>query len=194
MDNNDKGDDIFLDRIKAISLICEREIIKLSKEKREEILLNWWGIDHEDLEFSVLPETLRQEMLESDEPTENVMNSKYNPLLIEALKYEFIGVKNDYLSKIVSKIEGENIFVEGEQENLFACPCCQYQTLKERGRYIICPVCFWEDDGNNDLTRYSSPNRMTLAEGRAKYIKYGVVTESALAHIKPDIKERYYNI
>jgi hypothetical protein len=26
------------------------------------------------------------------------------------------------------------------------CPCCGYHTLKAKGKYDICPVCFWEDD------------------------------------------------
>ncbi|WP_210332701.1 CPCC family cysteine-rich protein [Methylosinus sp. H3A] len=30
------------------------------------------------------------------------------------------------------------------------CPCCGYRTLDERGAYEICPVCFWEDDGQDD--------------------------------------------
>lgn len=27
------------------------------------------------------------------------------------------------------------------------CPCCGFLTLDERGTFEICPVCFWEDDG-----------------------------------------------
>jgi hypothetical protein len=26
-------------------------------------------------------------------------------------------------------------------------PCCEYKTFNEEpGHYIVCPVCFWEDD------------------------------------------------
>jgi hypothetical protein len=32
----------------------------------------------------------------------------------------------------------------------FRCPCCGFRTLNERGGYDICPVCFWEDDGQDD--------------------------------------------
>lgn len=33
-------------------------------------------------------------------------------------------------------------------ENRFACPCCGYKTYLEEpgGTYLICAVCFWEDD------------------------------------------------
>lgn len=29
-------------------------------------------------------------------------------------------------------------------------PCCGFITLTERSAYEICPVCFWEDDGQDD--------------------------------------------
>ncbi|MFC4838280.1 CPCC family cysteine-rich protein [Bradyrhizobium sp. GCM10023182] len=32
----------------------------------------------------------------------------------------------------------------------YRCPCCQFRTLHERGGFEICPVCFWEDDGQDD--------------------------------------------
>lgn len=187
-----KGGWYILDIGRAISIICEEELKSLSKEKRESILLSWWGIDDEDLEFSRLPETLQQEMIESDEPVADAVDTRYDPLLMEALKLEYIGVKNDYLSKRVSKILNKKIIVEGQPETLLACPCCQYRTLKERGLYYICPVCFWEDDGNDNSAKYSSPNHMTLAEGRDNFIKYGAVTESLVACVKSDGKERYY--
>lgn len=35
------------------------------------------------------------------------------------------------------------------------CPCCGFLTLGERSNFEICPVCFWEDDGqdNHDADR-----------------------------------------
>lgn len=44
------------------------------------------------------------------------------------------------------------------------CYCCGYFTIEERGQYEICDVCFWEDDGCDDLLRHSGPNHMTLEE------------------------------
>lgn len=73
--------------------------------------------------------------------------------------------------------------VQSKVESLKECPCCQYKTLTERGQYEICPVCFWEDDGSNELTRYSSPNHMTLNEGREKFIK--------IENSRQDMKKRY---
>lgn len=165
--------------------------MELSKEKREELLLNWWGIDDEDYEFTRLPQKLQQEILESDEPIAVATDSRYDPLLIEVLKHDFMGVKNEYLSEVLSKILFEKIKVEGKEEILFACPCCSYQTIKERGQYKICPVCFWEDDGGNDLNRYSSVNHMTLLEGKDNFNKYACVTETSIKMVNPDVKKLY---
>lgn len=55
------------------------------------------------------------------------------------------------------------------------CPCCDYITLPERGNYLICPICFWEDDGFDvdKLDLHSGPNHMTLREGRANFKAFG---------------------
>jgi len=53
------------------------------------------------------------------------------------------------------------------------CPCCDYVRLAERSNYLICPVCFWEDDGQ-DLESldqasgtYKNVVKMTFAKGAA---------------------------
>ena len=33
---------------------------------------------------------------------------------------------------------------------MFRCPCCGYRTLKRAGVMELCPVCWWEDDGQED--------------------------------------------
>ena len=34
--------------------------------------------------------------------------------------------------------------------SLVLCPCCGLPTLPSRGNYEICPICWWEDDGQDD--------------------------------------------
>lgn len=60
------------------------------------------------------------------------------------------------------------------------CPCCDYVTLPERGRYIICPVCYWEDEGIdiNKLHKQSGANNgLTLHQARANFRKFGAFEE-----------------
>ena len=54
-----------------------------------------------------------------------------------------------------------------------ACPCCGHLTLGERGGFEICPVCFWEDDGQNDedasVVRGGPNGMLSLAAARDNY-------------------------
>lgn len=58
-----------------------------------------------------------------------------------------------------------------------ACPCCRYFTLRSTGGFEICPVCFWEDDGQGDADadeRRGGPNGdLSLAKARANFARFG---------------------
>ena len=64
-------------------------------------------------------------------------------------------------------------------ENRFSCPCCGYPTLDERGGYDICQICWWEDDGQDDLdaekVRGGPNHHYSLAEARKNFEKYLVM-------------------
>jgi hypothetical protein len=65
------------------------------------------------------------------------------------------------------------------------CPCCDYFTLDRRGEYLICPVCFWEDDGNDlsNLDRHSGPNHMTLGEARKNFHTIGACAAAMVPNV-----------
>lgn len=42
-----------------------------------------------------------------------------------------------------------NITKPTEKQPTYRCPCCGHLTLCGRAGYEICPVCFWEDDGQD---------------------------------------------
>ena len=68
------------------------------------------------------------------------------------------------------------------------CPCCDYVTLPERGNYLICPVCFWEDDGT-DLDALDEPSEanhgITLRLGRANFKQFGACEETMVENVVP---------
>ncbi len=66
------------------------------------------------------------------------------------------------------------------------CPCCDYISLAERGNYLICKVCFWEDDGQDldQIDEESAPNHyITLRKGRENFQSVGACEESMLKHV-----------
>jgi hypothetical protein len=58
----------------------------------------------------------------------------------------------------------------------FHCPCCNFPTLPERGAYHICPLCFWEDDGQDEPFEdevWGGPNgNYSLSEARNNFSMY----------------------
>ena len=68
------------------------------------------------------------------------------------------------------------------------CPCCGRATLAERGGYEICPVCFWEDDGQDSKdadVRRAGPNHVSLTEGRRNYLTIGAAEAKDLPYVRP---------
>src|ERR1051325_854211 len=62
----------------------------------------------------------------------------------------------------------------------FTCPCCGYPTLSSWKEYEICPLCSWEDDGQDDADAdlvLSGPNHSySLVEARDNFEFYLVMS------------------
>lgn len=140
-----------MDRKEIINQIVKIEIEKLSKENKEKIVLEWWSIDESDNEYCELPSELQAEIINNDEPLHIPSDAIYTPLIEQALLFSFYGVSNEYLSHRYLELFGYSQEINGEPEILQKCPCCGYRTLRERGDYEICKICFWEDDGLNEI-------------------------------------------
>lgn len=75
----------------------------------------------------------------------------------------------------------------------YRCPCCCHVTLSERGGHEICPVCFWEDDGQDDhdadVVR-GGPNRLlSLADARRNFKMHGASDLSRIDFVRPPSEE-----
>jgi hypothetical protein len=75
------------------------------------------------------------------------------------------------------------------------CPCCNYQTLNDRGRFEICSVCFWQDDGQDDIDAdkvNGGPNSsLSLTEARQNYREFGACERRLLEYVRlPTAKEK----
>jgi hypothetical protein len=62
-------------------------------------------------------------------------------------------------------------------------------TLVSRGSFDICPVCFWEDDGQDDHDAdemRGGPNqRLTLTEARQNFRRLGACDERCTQFVRP---------
>ena len=72
--------------------------------------------------------------------------------------------------------------------SLFSCPCCNCLTLNERGGYDICPVCFWEDDGQGDhdaeIVRGGPNYSLSLTQARQNYREFGACDRKNISHVR----------
>jgi hypothetical protein len=88
----------------------------------------------------------------------------------------------------------ENASKPGEKKPTYRCPCCGCLTLCDRGGYEICPVCFWEDDGQDDHdaaeVRGGPNGELSLTQARANFKTFGASDRRSLGNVrKPDAEE-----
>ena len=65
--------------------------------------------------------------------------------------------------------------------NKYRCPCCKFRTLRERGAFEICPVCFWEDDGQDEsdgaVVRGGPNSSLSLRMAQRNFKQFGAIEE-----------------
>ena len=76
----------------------------------------------------------------------------------------------------------------------YPCPCCGHRTLEEPpGSYDICPVCFWEDDGQDDhdadVVRGGPNGSLSLSQARQNYQQFGASSERRRQFVRPPLPD-----
>ena len=69
----------------------------------------------------------------------------------------------------------------------YVCPCCGYATLDEVANYEICELCFWEDDGQDDIDAHEclgGPNHVSLTEARKNFLEFGAAEKKDLSCVR----------
>ncbi|MCP4156103.1 MAG: hypothetical protein GY757_50755 [bacterium] len=164
-------------REEAIKKVAQVELEQLSYDERAEqleaMLFENWS-DHP--QWNTLPKKVQNEF-DDGELKEDASSTRYNPVLLIWLSGNLVAVTNNYLiEKLYEK--GENVdVITGSPVVLTPCPCCGYRTIGARGNFHICPVCWWEDDGqdNEDADLVSGgPNYISLTQARINYLKKGI--------------------
>jgi hypothetical protein len=73
-------------------------------------------------------------------------------------------------------------------ETRFRCPCCGYKTLEAPEALALCPVCWWEDDGQEDKdasdVRLTVNGALSLDEARAHFAQCGAAHPRFLPYVR----------
>ena len=90
----------------------------------------------------------------------------------------------------------ENVSRPSERQKSYRCPCCGFKTLYGRGQDEICPVCFWEDDGQDehdaDEVRGGPNGTLSLTEARTNSRNLGACETRSVNEVRrplPDEQE-----
>jgi hypothetical protein len=78
--------------------------------------------------------------------------------------------------------------VENAVGTSFRCPCCGFKTLEAPGALALCPVCWWEDDGQEDDDaediRLTVNGDLSLHEAREHYARCGAAHPRFLRFVR----------
>jgi hypothetical protein len=80
-----------------------------------------------------------------------------------------------------------------EEGMFYHCPCCLYPTLPMRGGFEVCPVCYWEDDGQDshdaDRVRGGPNGLLSLTNAIANFAKIGACDPAALNRVRKPTRD-----
>ncbi|WP_026443842.1 CPCC family cysteine-rich protein [Pseudacidobacterium ailaaui] len=68
------------------------------------------------------------------------------------------------------------------------CLCCGYKTLARPDSNGLCPVCWWQDDGQDDndadTVRGTVNGELSLTEARKNFQLYGAAHPQFVPHVR----------
>ena len=71
---------------------------------------------------------------------------------------------------------------------VYRCPCCGYRTLEAPAALVLCPVCWWEDDGQEDEdaaeVRLTVNGVLSLDEARLHFQECGASHPRFLRYVR----------
>ena len=78
-------------------------------------------------------------------------------------------------------------------QHAFRCPCCDAQTLSVPDSMELCPVCWWEDDGQASAdaseVRATVNGELSLREARLNYSQCGAAHPRFVRYVRKVLLE-----
>lgn len=80
-----------------------------------------------------------------------------------------------------------------EKTKTCRCPCCKFRTLHGRGGFEVCPVCWWEDDGQDEhdaeKVRGGPNGTLSLSQAQKNFKKYEASDESFIGNVRKPLPD-----
>ena len=87
----------------------------------------------------------------------------------------------------------KNVSEPHHKGKTFRCPCCGFKTLHGRAGFELCPVCWWEDDGQDDHDANDvrgGPNGvLSLAQARLNFVSCGACDAKFSARVRQPLED-----
>lgn len=174
-------------RDEAITRLALLDLSRLTPEERAEqlgcMVHERWSDDAD--EWNRIPAEVREEF-EERELRFPLGDPRYDPVLLLWLRTRYAAVTSAHIAERLG-IAARDII--GSPARLEPCPCCGYRTLGARGDFEICPICWWEDDGQDDRDAdivMGGPNyELSLTAARVNFLRSGIANprrEDLLRH------------
>lgn len=88
-----------------------------------------------------------------------------------------------------------NVTKPAKPGHFYACPCCGYKTLESRGGDEICPICYWDDDGQDshdaDEIRGGPNKQLSLSQARSNFKAFGASAKEHLSSVRRPTPEEH---
>ena len=101
--------------------------------------------------------------------------------------------KSEWFDDYIDRLAHRSIVRGQRHDGKYACPCCRHLTLTERGGFEICPVCFWEDDGQDDAdadyARGGPNGNLSLTQARRYFLECGASHTKWVKNVRPPREE-----
>jgi hypothetical protein len=99
-----------------------------------------------------------------------------------------IEARKQWFENYVDGVDTRSV-VAGHEGGPYRCPCCGCRTLTERGGFELCPVCFWEDDGQDeadaDTVRGGPNGSLSLRAAQVNFRDIGASDPRNLSSVRP---------
>jgi hypothetical protein len=87
----------------------------------------------------------------------------------------------------------ENISEPTGKQKTYRCPCCKFKTLHGRAGFEMCPVCWWEDDGQDEhdaeVVRGGPNGTLSLSQAQKNFENYGACEESFIGNVRKPLPD-----